>query len=96
LRRPRQLRRPQPAYAAALSQWQQGAQASAAAQNQYFLQAANDLNAQASAPGFSDAVSELQDLTTIPETDATSAQMADAQSDVAALDQFFNTPGLYS
>jgi hypothetical protein len=83
------------AYAGARSQWQQAEQQPTATQNQYFLTAANDLNAQASSPGFSDAVAELKNLASIPETNVTSAQMAQAQSDVAALDQFFNTPGLY-
>jgi hypothetical protein len=45
--------------------------------------------------GYAAAAAELNDLAALPDTDATPAQQAEYQSDVQALDAFFNTPGLY-
>jgi hypothetical protein len=44
--------------------------------------------------GYTTAVSELMALAAIPETDTTPQQQAEAQTDITALDTFFNTPGL--
>jgi len=38
-------------------------------------------------------IAELNQLANLPQTGDTSAQMAEAQADVTALDKFFNTPG---
>jgi hypothetical protein len=38
-------------------------------------------------------IAELKQLASLPPTGDTSAQVAEGQADVTALDKFFNTPG---
>jgi hypothetical protein len=73
----------------ALAAWQATASDDSAELSTAFTEVASDLPS-------SDAtqIQELDQLASIPATDATPAQQAEAQTDVTALDTFFNTPGL--
>lgn len=86
--------------AAARNRWKQGDSADAASQGQYWLDAAYDLESAIETgepdPGYAGAESQLQALAAFPDTDVTSAQKAEIQADIAALNNFFGTPGLYS
>jgi hypothetical protein len=88
-------------FALAKSQWEQGAMAASADQVGFWNQAVTDLTGAESSAGsneasYATAVQELQQLISIPETGDTPTQIAEAQTDVPALDSFFSTPGLYS
>jgi hypothetical protein len=61
--------------------------------NTYLRQAADDLQA-AGDSSYETAIAELTYLAHLPATNDTPAQLAQAQSDVQALDSFFGTPGL--
>jgi hypothetical protein len=81
-------------------QWQEGAAAISADQGSYLTQAATDLSnaiaaGEGNTSGYSSAVSELQQLASLPETSDTPAQISEAQSDLMALNTFFGTSGLY-
>jgi hypothetical protein len=85
---------------AAEYEWEQGANAISADQDTYLEQAAMDLtygikDDGGNTSGYPTAIAELNDLASMPETDAAAAQMADAQADINALDVFFDTPGLW-
>lgn len=80
----------------ALAQWQLGSSASSADQGQYLHQAATDLTlGDGDNPSYVTAANELTQLVALPETGDTPAQMAEAQSDISALNTFFATSGLY-
>jgi hypothetical protein len=80
----------------ALAQWQEGASASSADQGQYLHQAATDLTlGDGDNPSYTTAANELLQLAALPETGDTPAQMTEAQNDLAALNMFFGTSGLY-
>ena len=89
-----------PDYSQALAQWNQGVCIDAAQQGQYWHQAAADLQAglggdTGDASGYQSAISSLNDIAGIPDTNDTPAQQAEYQSDAETLDTFFSTPGLY-
>lgn len=91
---------PPAGFAAAKSEWQQGATASSADQGTYLTQAATDLNGAigsgaANTSGYATAVQELQQLASLPDADQTAAQSSEFQSDTTALNTFFGTSGLY-
>jgi len=88
-----------PGYAAALQQWEESLNGPAAFSNQYQMQAASDLQSGLSTDtgntsGYQTAITQLTELASIPITSLTPEQMAEANSLTAALDTFFNTPGL--
>jgi len=88
-------------FAAAKEQWQEGATVDAADQGLNWSRAATDLtNAVAASAtgtvGYATAAAELKQLASLPDAMQTPAQMAESISDVAALNTFFGTPGLYS
>jgi hypothetical protein len=85
----------QAAFAGALAQWKSAAAANAATMNMYLLQAADDLRG-SGYPGSGTAVDQLTYLASLPPTNNTPAQQANAHADVQALDSFFGTPGLMS
>ena len=85
----------QAAFASALAQWKSAAAANAATMNKYLLQAADDLQG-SGYPGSATAVNELKYLASLPPTNDTPTQQANAKTDVKALDSFFGTPGLMS
>lgn len=80
-------------FSKALTAWKAAAASPVATMNTYLQQAASDLKA-AGNPAYSTAISELTYLASLPATDLTSAQVAQAQSDEKDLDKFFGTPGL--
>jgi hypothetical protein len=89
------------AAASAKQQWVEGATAISADLNRYLLRAASDLSGAVSAgdvnaSGNQVAVQELRQLASIPETSDTPEQLAEAHSDIQALNSFFGTPGLYN
>ena len=84
----------QTGFAAALAAWKQGSQVDLADLNRYLSQAASDLR-QAADPGYDTAISQLTYLASLPDSNDTPAQIANAQADDKALDAFFATPGLY-
>jgi hypothetical protein len=62
----------------------------------YWAQAASDLGSVSPGNGADkEAIAELQQLETIPETSDTPAQITEAENDTTALNTFFGTPGLY-
>lgn len=83
----------QTGFAAALALWKQTASISAASGHSYLLQIAKDLEA-AGDSSYATPIRALNELASMPPTGLTDAQMAEAQADVAALNQFFGTPGL--
>ncbi len=87
-------------FASAKQEWIQGSSVISADLNSYLLRAASDLSSAITAGGINTsqsqtAVGQLNQLASLPETSDTPAQMMEAHSDIAALDTFFNTPGLY-
>jgi hypothetical protein len=87
-------------FTAAKQQWVQGASAISADQGTYFLQAAADLTKAIAEGGvnvsqYQSAVMALKSLALLPETSDTPQQMAEAHSDLVALNAFFGTTGLY-
>jgi hypothetical protein len=87
-------------YDVALELWKQGAAAISAIQGAYELEAGDLLmNAEeAGVPGtsgFLTASAELGQLSSLPDADMNATQQSEFDSDVAALDTFFATPGLY-
>jgi hypothetical protein len=88
-------------YALARTQWQQGATAISADQGKYWLTAAADLTAGevtdgGNTSGYLAAITALGELAALPDAQQTPAQNAAFHADIAALNTFFNTPGLYS
>ena len=88
-------------YDAARKQWQQGANAISAQMGVYWDNAATDLTSGLTSDtgdtsGYKAAIKELKELITLPDADATPAQIAEIKKDTAALNAFFKTPGLYS
>jgi len=88
-----------PGYAAALQQWEESLNSPAAFSNQYQMQAASDLQSGLSTDtgntsGYQTAIAQLTELASIPITSLTPEQMAEGEALTAALDTFFNTPGL--
>ncbi len=78
----------------------QGASASSAELGRYLLQAASDLSGAIAAGDdhasqYQTAVMQLKSLASLPETDDTPQQMAEAHSELTALNAFFGTSGLY-
>ncbi|HTJ67258.1 MAG TPA: DUF4232 domain-containing protein [Actinospica sp.] len=87
-------------YDVALELWKQGATAISATQGAYELEAGDLLmNAEeAGVPGtsgFLTASAELGQLSSLPDANLNSTQQSEFTMDVAALDTFFATPGLY-
>jgi hypothetical protein len=87
-------------YANAKQQWVKGASAPSYEQITFFRQAASDLTGVLSAGGgdpttYPQAIDDLYTLSTLPETDATPQQQQEAKTDIAALNTFFGTTGLY-
>ncbi len=69
-------------------------------QGAFFSKAASDLGLGevhdgGNTIGYSDAVRELTELISVPDMDATAAEMAEASTDILALNAFFGTNGLY-
>lgn len=88
-------------FAAARQQWISGAIAISAQQGAYWAQAASLLTSAVNAgepgtAGFAQAAQELTQLGALPDAGLTSAQRTQEINLVAALNTFFNTPGLYS
>jgi len=88
-------------YDKARSQWQQGATAISAEMGKYWLTAAAALTAgevtdTGDTSGYLAAVKALTELASLPDAQQTPAQNAAFHADIAALNTFFNTPGLYS
>jgi hypothetical protein len=89
-----------PGYTSAYQAWQQGATEDAADQTGTWQEAANDLqNGETSDPGntagYAAIVEYLQNLISIPLTNASTAQQAEASTDIYAINTFFGTPSLY-
>lgn len=87
-------------FTAAKQQWLEGATVDSADQGLYWMKAVSDLNAAIMADpsgttGYVTAVQQLNQLISLPDAMDTPAQAAEAQSDTAALNTFFATPGLY-
>ncbi len=87
-------------YANAKQQWVKGASEPSYEQITYLRQAASDLTGVLSAGGgdpttYPEAIDDLYTLSTLPETDATPQQQQMAKTDIAALNTFFGTTGLY-
>jgi hypothetical protein len=87
--------------ASAKQEWIHGSSVESAELNPYLLRAASDLSSAITARGinasqYQTAVGQLNQLASLPETSDTPAQMMEAHTDVAALDTFFDTPGLYN
>lgn len=81
--------------------WKAGADAISAVQGAYWTEAAGLLEnaANSAAPGstgFAAAAQHLTQLAALPDADETSAQQAEAHTDLSDLNAFFGTPGLYS
>jgi hypothetical protein len=85
----------QDGFASAATAWKSAAGAPAATMNTFLQRAADDLKASGN-PGYQTAIDELTYLAQLPATNVTSAQRANAQSDVKDLDNFFGTPGQLS
>jgi hypothetical protein len=88
-------------FAAARQQWISGASAISAQQGAYWAQAASLLTSAVNAgepgtAGFAQAAQELTQLGALPDAGLTPAQRTQEINLVAALNSFFNTPGLYS
>jgi hypothetical protein len=81
-------------FPAAKTSWEQGSKADAADQGQYWQAAEKDLIASDNA-SYASAIADLKQLVALPDAMETPAQQAESHSDVAALDEFFGTPGLY-
>ncbi len=76
--------------------WENGAMAISADQDMYWNEAAADLaSVGAGNEAYNEAIAELKQLVSIPETSDTPTQISEAQNDTAALNTFFGTPGLY-
>jgi hypothetical protein len=82
-------------YRDARNQWLEGATASSAMEGNYWLAAAADLKA-AGTPAYATAITELRQLTALPDAEQTPAQNAEFHHDINALNTFFGTPGQYS
>ncbi|MEO8889835.1 MAG: DUF4232 domain-containing protein [Jatrophihabitantaceae bacterium] len=74
--------------------WKVGASASSARQGQYWNDAAIDLRSDGVT--WASEIAQLRQLIALPDADQTSAQNATYRHDIAALDAFFGTPGLYT
>lgn len=62
----------------------------------YWNEAASDLESVgAGIEAYNEAIAELKQLVSIPETSDTPTQISESNNDVAALNTFFDTPGLY-
>jgi len=93
-----------PGYSAALAYWLAGPnQPNASSQGQEWLNAANVLRpaetdgSDTNTSGYATAVTELEQMVnTPPPSQQTAQQTTDFHNDIAALDMFFNTPGLYA
>lgn len=95
-------------YDAARAEWRMGDQPSVinADVGGYLLAAASDLERGKSVDvrattekgraEYDKAIAELRSFVSLPDTNLTPAQQAEATSDATALDAFFNTPGLYA
>lgn len=83
------------AFSAARTAWKTAATVPEASMNAYLEQAASDLRATGNR-GYDSAISELNDLASLPLTSLTPAQQARRHSDTQKLDAFFGTPGLIS
>jgi hypothetical protein len=84
----------------AKQEWVQGASAISADTAGFLLQAATDLEGAVSSAGsnasaYDQAISELRQLAALPETSETPQQQSEAKSDIADLNTFFGTSGLY-
>jgi hypothetical protein len=84
---------------AALQQWLASANVPAAIVGNNLTQAVADLNGGISTDGgdtsgYAGAIEALTSLMSVPPTDVSPQLQAQAQADIAALDAFFNTPGL--
>jgi len=88
-----------PGYAAALTDWQSGASASSAAQGQFWAGAKASLQqgeqTDTNTSGYPVAINELTQLASLPDAMLTVEQQAEFNTNVSALDTFFDTPGLY-
>jgi hypothetical protein len=87
-------------YAEALLLWKDGASAISAVQGAYELEAGDLLeNAEeagvSGTSGFLTAAAELGQLSSLPDAMLNSVQQSEFDTDVAGLDSFFSTPGLY-
>jgi hypothetical protein len=88
-------------FTAAKTQWIDGSSEDAAAMGNFWIQAVSDLQSaltaeDAGTAGYPAAIQELQQLTSLPDTDDTPVQTTEINDDITALNQFFSTPGLYS
>jgi hypothetical protein len=87
-------------FALAKAEWVQGARAISAAQGGYWVAAAKDLMKAVAAKlpgtsGYTKAAKELVQLAGLPDAMQSPAQQKESFADVAALDAFFGTKGLY-
>jgi hypothetical protein len=81
------------AYDAARNQWLASSKAPLASIGQYFLAAAKDLEPwTAGNPAYTKAVSELKYLASVPDSNATPTQTANANAYTNNLNAFFQTP----
>ena len=88
-------------FAEAKGLWQAAAAVDSADQGSYWSEGSNVLDSTVSAgasgtSGFSTAASELARLAALPDAMQTAAQNAEYHADIAALNTFFGTPGLYN
>jgi hypothetical protein len=88
-------------FADAKVQWENGATVDSAHQGIYWTNAATDLTraAGAGAPNasaYATADQELRQLVSLPDAMQTPVQNAEFRREVAALNTFFGTPGLYT
>jgi hypothetical protein len=90
---------PPAGFTSAKAQWNQGSCQASAVQGQYWQEAAVDLQQAEAQPGstssYPTAVTDLQQLSTLPDMGLTSTQSTEFQSDMQFLNTFFGTPGLY-
>lgn len=82
-------------FSKALAAWKAASRANAATMGLYFQRAATDLK-ESGNPGYRAAISELEYLISLPDTDVPPAQQAQARADLKNLNTFFGTPGLIS
>jgi hypothetical protein len=87
-------------FTAAKAAWKKGAQDIAAGQGGDWLRAATDLQSglvhdTGNTSAYAGAIADLKYIASVPETDVPASEAAQEGADVAALNTFFDTPGLY-
>jgi hypothetical protein len=83
-------------FAKAKKKWLQAAHVPSAVQGAYWEAAARALRTDTARRGSRAAIAALENLATLPDTNDTPTQMAEAHHDIAVLDRFFATPNPYA